>query len=135
MAVPFPAHFNTTERKSPVAKAKTISQTELLRRTLALMEEENFIQQRVGRDFMESMAQAVENALEAGEAVSIAGVVKLTPRFREGGMREVLKEFGNPSAGKVKKRFPNKMTLKATPLKRAKVALPSANSKAAKALR
>jgi nucleoid DNA-binding protein len=115
--------------------AKTVSQADLLKRTLALMEPENFTTQTVGRDFMESMAQAVENALGKGEAVNIGGIVKLTPKYRAGGKREVLKEFGNPEAGKVKKHFPAKIAVKATALKRAKDSLPGVNTAAAKALK
>jgi hypothetical protein len=115
--------------------AKTVSQTDLLRRSLALMEPEYAITLAAGRDFMESLAQAIENALAEGEAVNIGGVVKLTPKYREGGRREVLKEFGNPSAGKVKRNFPAKVMVTARALKRSKEALPSPRSKQAQALR
>ena len=115
--------------------AKALSQSELLKRTLGLMEEENWITQKVGRDFMESMAQVVEAELGAGRPVNLLGLVKLTPRFSEGGIREVLKEFGNPEAGKEKRRFKAAVKLRASALKRAKSSLPSPQSAAAKALK
>ena len=115
--------------------AKTISQSELLGRALALMEDDTQIRRAQGKDFMESLAVAIERALADGNAVNIAGIVKLTPKFREGGRREVLKEFGKPEAGKITKNFPAKVSIRATALKRAKEALPSARSKAAQALK
>ena len=115
--------------------AKAVSQSDLLGRTLALMEEDTQIRRAQGKDFMESLAVAIEQALAEGQAVNIAGIVKLTPKFREGGKREVLKEFGNPAAGKMMKNFPAKVSITARALKRAKDALPSPRSKAAQALK
>jgi hypothetical protein len=118
-----------------VAAGKAISQSDLLGRTLALMEEDTQITRKAGKDFIESLRAAVEEALGNGEAVTIAGLVKLTPAFKLGGKREVFKEFGNPSAGKEMKNFPDKIRLGANALKPAKDAVPSVGSKAGKELK
>ena len=73
---------------------------------------------------MDSIEEEILAQLAAGRAVNLFGVIKLTPRLHTAGTREVYKEFGNPESGKVKKKYPAKVTLKATVLKKAKDELP-----------
>lgn len=99
---------------------------QLLAETLNFMEEENFISKKAARDFVESLQAAVHAAIADGKPVNLFGIVKLTPRLHTAGKREVFKEFGNPESGKMTKKYPAKVSLKATVLKPVKDKLPNA---------
>jgi hypothetical protein len=99
------------------------------------MEEDTQITRKQGKDFIESLQAAIEEAIGEGKAVSIAKIVKLTPSFKIGGKREVFKEFGNPASGKVVKNFPHKVRVGVNVLKPIKEAVPSVGSKSGKELK
>ncbi len=114
---------------------KALSQSALLERTLAFMEEDTQITRKQGKDFLDSLNAAIGEALGNGQAVNIVGMAKLTPTFKLGGRREVNKEWGNAAAGKEIKNFPNIVRVGVSVLKEAKLAAPSPTSKTGKALK
>lgn len=83
----------------------------LLKETLAMMEDDTRISQAAGRDFMVSLVAVVENELQEGRPVNLFHLVKIVPRYHTKGERMVNEEFGNPESKKVKKRYPAKVTL------------------------
>lgn len=111
----------------------TISQSELLKRTLATMEEGLQIPTKNAKDFVDSLKAVVGEVIEAGDAVSIFGLVKLTPK----GVTAKPKRKGvDPRTGE-EKDYPAKpasLRLGANAQKAAKSALPGATTKAGKAL-
>lgn len=104
---------------------KTVSPTELLKRTLAAMETENQIPTRVGKDFMESMAYVIEKALADFEAVNVGGMVKITPRFHPARVAEVRETWGDTESPMVKKHLKAAVKVRVGPLKRLKDAVPT----------
>lgn len=114
-----------TEAPKRIAAKGGLTSTQLVNETLILMEDETRISKKAGRDFMESMVAAIENALAAGQPVNIGGLVKLVPNYHTKGVRDVREEFGNPESALVQKKYPAKVSLKATVMKRAKEALPT----------
>lgn len=111
----------TTEKKAaktgPKNPVKAISPTELLKRSLALMEDDTRISVSAGKDFMESLEEAISRALDRGEAVSVAKCVKLNPVG-------LPKRLGrNPQTGETKM-VPAGTKVKASVLKRAKESAP-----------
>jgi hypothetical protein len=112
-----------TKPKSQSAP-KTASQTELLNRTLAMMEEENWITKKQGKDFMESLAAVADDLLGNFTAVNIAGLVKITPVLRPA-RTVTIREFGNPDAEPKQEKRSADVTVRARPLKKSKDALPT----------
>lgn len=122
----------TTAVTTPQIKPSkdTMSQAELLRETVAVMDDPVSIKQR--KDFLDSMKSVIDDAISEGRAVNMFGLVKLTPRLHTKGVREVNEVFGDPTSKKVKKNYAAKTTLKVTALKPLKDALPNANKMAKK---
>jgi nucleoid DNA-binding protein len=98
----------------------------LVSEILAMMEDDLRISKKSAKDFTESLVAVVEREISEGNPVNLFGLVKVTPRFHTKGQREVFKEFGNPESGKHMKKYPAKVSVKATPSKKIKDALPSA---------
>ena len=66
------------------------------------------------RDLKATVEMVVTEQLQAGEPVNLFGLVKIVPRLHTAGERMVNSEFGNPESPKVKKKYPAKVTFKAT---------------------
>lgn len=115
----------TTDAPKIIAAKGGLTSANLVKETIFRMEDDLRISNKAGRDFMESMVAAVEEHLEQGQPVNIGGLVKLTPRLHTKGQRLVNEIFGDPESKKVTKKYPAKVTLKATVMKRAKDALPT----------
>lgn len=88
-----------------------LSQSQLLDRVLATMDEENWISKKVGRDFIASLKAVVEDEISQGSPVRLFGIVNITPRYHTAGQREVNSEFGNPDSPKVTKKYKPKVSL------------------------
>lgn len=127
------AKAKKTKRTSKAKAASNgVPQIKAARETVrftALIADANFeldepLPRKSVKALMDSVEEEILAQLAAGRAVNLFGVVKLTPRLHTAGTREVYKEFGNPESGKMKKKYPAKVSLKATVLKKAKDALP-----------
>lgn len=117
-----------TENEAPkIITAKGgMSQSQLLDATLAMMEQENYIPKKAGRDFVESLKAVVAQEVGKGNPVNLFGLVKVSPRFHTKGQREVNETFGDPESKKVTKKYPAKVSIKATVFKIVKDSLPGA---------
>lgn len=109
-----------------------LSQTAFLKEVLFTMEDELRISNKQAKDFMDSLVAVTERELGDGNPVNLAGLVKLSPRLRTKGERMVASVFGDPTSPKVKKKYPAKVTIKATVMKKAKDALSSPQALAKK---
>jgi nucleoid DNA-binding protein len=111
----------------------TLTQAQLLNRTLEVMDDDLEIPKRNARDFIESMAASIEEALADGQKVSLFGLVTLTPK---GVPAKPRRKGTDPRTGEEKTldAKPATVRLTATAGKRLKDALPSATTKAGKAL-
>ncbi len=108
----------------------TMTATELVQ--TAIFDMNDPLSKRQARDFTDALQANIAAALGDGRAVNLFGLLKIVPRFHTKGEREVYKEFGNPESGKVKKKYPPKVTLKLTALKKLKDSSPTANKMAKK---
>ena len=125
-----------TKAKKPAAAATDVpkiittkgglTQGALLGEVLATMEDDLRISRKQGKDFVDSLVACVEREINAGSPVNLFGLVKVSPRFHTKGQREVFKVFGDPTSGKMTKKYPAKVSIKATVMKRVKDVLPSA---------
>jgi nucleoid DNA-binding protein len=115
----------TTKKKSSAKKAAPVGNKpqiltskggmtgkQLLDRVLAMMEEENWLTKKQGKDFADSLVAVVEEEIEKGKPVNLFGLVRIVPRLHTAGEREVYKEFGNPDSGKVIKKVKAKTSFK-----------------------
>lgn len=102
-----------------------LAQGKLLDEVLFTMEDDLRVSKKAGKDFMDSLIAVIERELGEGNPVNIGGIVKLSPRLHTKGERMVASVFGDPTSPKVKKKYPAKVSLKATVMKRAKEALPT----------
>lgn len=111
----------------------TVSQAELLRRTLDAMEDDLKIPPKNARDFLESARAVIESALAEGEKVSAFGIVNLTP---SGVLAKPKRKGTDPRTGEEKTFDPKpaSVRVKATVTKRLKDALPEPTDKAGKTL-
>jgi len=100
-----------TDAPKMIAAKGGLSQSELLDRVLATMDEENWISKKVGRDFIASLKAVVEDEISEGHPVRLFGITKITPRYHTAGQREVNSEFGNPDSPKVTKKYKPKVSL------------------------
>jgi nucleoid DNA-binding protein len=114
-----------TEAPVTITAKGGLAQGKLLDEVLFTMEDELRISKKAGKDFMDSLVVTIERELAEGRPVNIGGLVKLSPRLHTKGERMVNSEFGNPESPKVKKKYPAKVSLKATVMKKAKDALPT----------
>lgn len=116
-----------------VKKMGTVTQAELKKRTLAAMEDDLRIPAKNASDFIESLAASVEEAMEAGDKVSLFGLVTLTP---VGVPAKPKRKGTDPRSGeeRVFDPVPAKVKVRATVGKRVKDALPEPQSKVGKAL-
>lgn len=119
------AKKDTTDAPKTIAAKGGLSSPNLVKETVLLMEDDTRVSNKVARDFMESMVAVIEKSLAAGQPVNIGGLVKLTPRLHTKGQRLVNEVFGDPTSKKVTKKYPAKVSLKATVMKRAKESLPT----------
>lgn len=99
---------------------------QLAAEVVATMEDDLRVSKKQARDFVDSLLAVVEREINEGNPVNLFGIVKLVPRFHTKGQREVFKVFGDPESGKQMKKYPAKVSIKATIPKRIKDALPSA---------
>lgn len=102
-----------------------IPRGQLLDEILNMMEEDLVISKKAAKDFMESFVAVIEREVADCRPVNVLGLLKITPRFHTKGQREVNEEFGNPDSRKVVKKYPAKVSVKITPQKPLKDALPS----------
>jgi nucleoid DNA-binding protein len=115
---------NNGAPKRIVAKAN-LSQGAFMKEVVFAMEDDLRVSNKQAKDFMDSLIAVIERELSEGNAVNFAGLVKLSPVLQTKGERMIPSEFGNPESPKVKKKYPAKVTVKATAMKKAKDALPS----------
>lgn len=115
----------TTDAPKIIGAKGGIPQGALLNEVLLTMEDDLRVSKKQGSDFVESLKSAIEKELMAGRPVNLFGMVKIVPRFHTKGQREVNEVFGDPTSKKVIKKYPAKVSVKVTPLKPVKDALPS----------
>jgi nucleoid DNA-binding protein len=112
----------------------TVSQAELRRRTLELMEDDLKIKPGQAVDFVKSLVAAVEEAVNNGEKVSLFGIAVLTPGFR---LAKPKRKGVDPRTGEEKTldATPNKTTIRAGVTKKIKDCLPTPVSATGKLLK
>jgi hypothetical protein len=115
----------TTDAPKIIGAKGGIPQGALLNEVLLTMEDDLRVSKKQGQDFIESLKSAVEKELMSGRPVNLFGMVKVVPRFHTKGQREVNETFGDPTSKKVVKKYPAKVSVKVTPLKPVKDALPT----------
>lgn len=120
------AHDPTKDAPKIIASKGGLTGPQLVNQALVLMEDDLRITKKQAADFSASLIAAAEQAFEKGEPVNFFGLVKLVPRFHTKGVRQVNEEFGNPESKKVTKKYPAKVSIKATIYKRVKDTLPTA---------
>lgn len=113
-----------TDAPQIIAAKGGLTASQLVKETLLMMEDDLRISKKQATDFTESITAVIEKALSEGQPVNLFGFVKLVPRLHTKGQRLVNEEFGNPESPKVMKKYPAKVSLKATVVKKAKEALP-----------
>jgi len=105
-----PVPEQPTNNVPKIIRAKGgLTQGVLLDSVLLEMEEE--ITRKQGQDFVRTLKALVEEEISQGRPVNVFGIVRIVPRFHTSGERTVLKEFGNPQSGKVKKRVKSRVSL------------------------
>lgn len=117
-----------------VPKLVTLTQAALVRETLEAMEDDLRITPKQARDFIESMSAVVEEHLEAGERISLAGLVTITPSFSP----SLPKRKGrDPRTGEetMLDSRPARVRVRVSASSRVKNALPGATTKAGKHLK
>jgi nucleoid DNA-binding protein len=114
-----------TDAPKIVASKGGLTQAELAREVLFEMEPDLLISKKQAVDYINSLRAVVEREIAEGNPVNLFGIVKITPRLHTKGQREINEEFGNPDSKKVIKKYPAKVSVKATVLASVKNALPS----------
>ena len=112
-----------TDAPKIVAAKQTVSASELLVETNYKLDDP--LSKRHAKEFADAMVEAIQEAIADGKAVNLFGLLKIVPRLHTKGTREVYKEFGNPESGRVNKKYPAKVSVKASFLKKTKESLPS----------
>lgn len=111
----------------------TVTQAQLKKRVLETMEDDLRISPKSAGDFIESLVAVIEESIEAGDKVSVFGIVNLTPK---GVPAKPKRKAVDPRTGEERTYDPTPAKLKVTATigKRVKDALPSAQSKVGKTL-
>jgi nucleoid DNA-binding protein len=102
-----------------------LTQAQFASEVLVTMEDDLRISKAQARDFIDSLKAVTERELGEGNPVNLFGLVKISPRFHTKGQRMVNEVFGDPESKKIVKKYPAKVTVKATVFKAVKDALPS----------
>lgn len=103
-----------------------LTKAQLVGKVLDTMEPDLLITKKQAADFVDSLLAVVEGEIGEGSPVNLFGLVKISPRFHTRGERQVRKEFGNAESPLVTKKYPAKVSVKATVSKAVKDALPKA---------
>src|SRR5687767_9230113 len=106
----------------------TVTQPELMQRTLAAMEDDLRITPKQGRDFAASLLACIEEAVENGDKLNVFNIVTLTPV----GVPAKPRRMGrNPQTGEEKMldAKPASLKVRGTVGSRVKQALPSTTTK------
>lgn len=108
-----------------VAMKGGLTKAQLVQEAIFKMEDDLRISKKQAADFALSLEAVIEEQLGEGNPVNLFGLVKLVPRLHTKGQRQVNEIFGDPESKKVTKKYPAKISLKATVAKAAKDMLPS----------
>lgn len=114
-----------TDAPQTIAAKGGFTASALMKETLMTMEDDTRISKKQAADFSESISAVIEKALSEGQPVNLFGFVKLVPRMHTKGVRQVNEIFGDPTSKKVTKKYPAKVSVKATVMKKSKEALPT----------
>jgi nucleoid DNA-binding protein len=111
----------------------TVTQAQLLAKTLETMEDDLRISPKQGRDFAESLRAVVKEAMASGQKVSLFGIVNLNTGFK---LAKPRRKGTNPRSGQEEwlKASPAKVTVRATVAKAIKDTLPGVKSAAGQQL-
>lgn len=118
--------------KGPAAPAM-LSQAELKKQALEIMEDDLRIKPRQAQDFINAVVAVVQEAVGDGRPVSVFGIVSLRPGFK---LAKPRRKGRNPQTGEevTLKASPAATKIRATVGKRIKDALPKAKSAAGEQL-
>lgn len=114
-----------TDAPQTIATKGGLTASALMKEVIMTMEDDTRISKKQASDFAESFSAVVEKALGEGQPINLFGFVKLVPRMHTKGVRQVNEIFGDPTSKKVTKKYPAKVSLKATVMKKSKEALPT----------
>ncbi len=125
-AVNKPKAAAATDGKPQIKPSKdTMTASELVQTAIFDMTEP--LSKRQAKDFTDAVQANIAASLSEGRAVNFFGLLKIVPRLHTKGTRQVYKEFGNPDSGTMNKKYPAKVTLKLTALKKLKDSSPTVN--------